>query len=171
MSEASKDYGKGHFLIANPILPDPNFSRTVVLLCNHDDQGSFGLVINRSAPISTKEVFEEMGEAQYFSGQKIITEGDPPDFIFIIKKGEVSITKKKFLFKTVELGKLLPGDIFGETAMLSYGPRTATCTATKKTTCFLMFKSTFHYMIKYHPEFKKHVENLSAQRTLGRKTK
>jgi CRP-like cAMP-binding protein len=117
------------------------------------------------------EVFEEMGEAQYFSGQKIITEGDPPDFIFIIKKGEVSITKKKFLFKTVELGKLLPGDIFGETAMLSYGPRTATCTATKKTTCFLMFKSTFHYMIKYHPEFKKHVENLSAQRTLGRKTK
>jgi CRP-like cAMP-binding protein len=117
------------------------------------------------------EVFEEMGEAQYFSGQKIIKEGDPPDFIFIIKKGEVSITKKKFLFKTVELGKLLPGDIFGETAMLSYGPRTATCTATKKTTCFLMFKSTFHYMIKYHPEFKKHVENLSAQRTLGRKTK
>ena len=60
MSEASKDYGKGHFLIANPVLPDPNFSRTVVLLCNHDDQGSFGLVINRSAPISAKEVFEEM---------------------------------------------------------------------------------------------------------------
>jgi CRP-like cAMP-binding protein len=112
-----------------------------------------------------------MGEAQYFSGQKIITEGDPPDFIFIIKDGEVSITKKRFLFKTVELGKLHPGDIFGETAMLSYSPRTATCTATKDTVCFLMFKSTFHYMLKYHPKFKKHVEDLSAHRTLNRKNK
>jgi CRP-like cAMP-binding protein len=117
------------------------------------------------------EIFEEMGEAQYFSGQKIITEGDPPDFIFIIKEGEVSITKKKFLFKTVELGRLHPGDIFGEIAMLSYAPRAATCTATKDTVCFLMFKSTFHYMLKYYPEFKKHVEDLSAQRTLGRKIK
>jgi CRP-like cAMP-binding protein len=117
------------------------------------------------------EIFEEMGEAQYFVGEKIITEGDPPDFIFIIKEGEVDVTKKKFLFKTVELGKLHPGNIFGETAMLSYGPRTATCTATKDTVCFLMFKSTFHYMLKYHPEFKNHVEELSAQRTLGHKIK
>ncbi len=117
------------------------------------------------------EIFEEMGQAQYFSGQKIISEGDPPDFIFVIKEGEVSITMKRFLFKTVELGRLHPGDIFGETAMLSYAPRTATCTATKDTICFLMFKSTFHYMIKYYPEFKKHVEDLSAQRTLSRKIK
>ncbi len=42
------------------------------------------------------EIFEEMGEAQYFSGQTIIKEGDHPDFIFVIKEGEVSITKKKF---------------------------------------------------------------------------
>jgi putative transcriptional regulator len=69
MSEASKDYGKGHFLIANPVLPDPNFSRSVVLLCNHDDQGSFGLVINQSAPISAKEVFEEIGFMDSPSGK------------------------------------------------------------------------------------------------------
>ena len=61
MLEANEGYGKGHFLVANPVLPDPNFSRTVVLLCNHDDNGSFGLVINRSAPISAKEVFTDMG--------------------------------------------------------------------------------------------------------------
>lgn len=37
----------GCFLIANPTLRDPNFSRTVVLLCEHTDQGSMGLIINR----------------------------------------------------------------------------------------------------------------------------
>lgn len=50
-------YGKGSFLIANPVLPDPNFSRTVVLLCNHNDEGSFGLVINRNSGLKSPEVF------------------------------------------------------------------------------------------------------------------
>jgi len=50
-------YGKGYFLIANPVLPDPNFSRTVILLCNHNDQGSFGLVLNRSTKLKAREVF------------------------------------------------------------------------------------------------------------------
>jgi putative transcriptional regulator len=49
-------YGKGFFLIANPVLPDPNFSRTVVLLCNHNDEGSFGLVVNRSTKLSTSDI-------------------------------------------------------------------------------------------------------------------
>jgi putative transcriptional regulator len=65
----NEEYGKGYFLIANPVLPDPNFSRTVVLLCNHDDEGSFGLVINRSAPIDSKEVFAEMGMSKFPSGK------------------------------------------------------------------------------------------------------
>ena len=59
--QSIEEYGKGYFLIANPVLPDPNFSRTVVLLCNHDDMGSFGLVINRPALVNSKEVFKEMG--------------------------------------------------------------------------------------------------------------
>jgi putative transcriptional regulator len=50
-------YGKGSFLIANPVLPDPNFSRTVVLLCNHNEEGSFGLVINRNSGLKSTEVF------------------------------------------------------------------------------------------------------------------
>jgi len=41
------DIRSGCFLIANPTLRDPNFSRTVVLLCEHNDAGSMGLVINR----------------------------------------------------------------------------------------------------------------------------
>lgn len=37
----------GMLLIAEPFLKDPNFSRTVVLLCEHKQEGSFGLVLNR----------------------------------------------------------------------------------------------------------------------------
>lgn len=37
----------GRLLIANPLLPDPNFDRTVVLLIAHGEEGAFGLVLNR----------------------------------------------------------------------------------------------------------------------------
>lgn len=38
----------GTLLIADPFLKDPNFARSVVLLCEHrEEQGSFGFVINK----------------------------------------------------------------------------------------------------------------------------
>jgi len=35
------------FLLSMPQLNDPNFKRTVVLLCQHDADGAFGLIVNR----------------------------------------------------------------------------------------------------------------------------
>jgi putative transcriptional regulator len=40
---------QGKLLVASPALADPNFSRTVVLLLAHGDQGGLGLVLNRSS--------------------------------------------------------------------------------------------------------------------------
>ncbi len=37
----------GKFLVATPGAHDPHFSKTVVLVCNHDDQGAMGIVVNR----------------------------------------------------------------------------------------------------------------------------
>jgi putative transcriptional regulator len=37
----------GILLIADPFLKDPNFKRTVVFMCEHQDEGSFGFVLNR----------------------------------------------------------------------------------------------------------------------------
>ncbi|HEY4149597.1 MAG TPA: YqgE/AlgH family protein [Chitinophagaceae bacterium] len=39
--------GPGILLIADPFLKDPNFKRTVVFLCEHQEEGSFGFVLNR----------------------------------------------------------------------------------------------------------------------------
>jgi putative transcriptional regulator len=37
----------GKLLVATPVIGDPNFDRTVVLLLEHGDEGAFGLVLNR----------------------------------------------------------------------------------------------------------------------------
>lgn len=47
-------------LLAMPQLADPNFSRAVVLMIEHSDQGSFGLVINHPSPIKATELLESL---------------------------------------------------------------------------------------------------------------
>lgn len=51
---------KGRLLISEPFLQDPNFDRTVVLLCEHDEEGSFGFIINKPAEVNVGEVMEEL---------------------------------------------------------------------------------------------------------------
>ena len=41
------DPAAGILLISDPFLKDPNFIRSVVLLCEHQEAGSFGFVLNR----------------------------------------------------------------------------------------------------------------------------
>ena len=53
---------KGQLLVASPHLLDPNFVRTVVLLIHHSDEGSFGVVLNRPADNTIKELWEQVGE-------------------------------------------------------------------------------------------------------------
>ena len=49
-----------HFLIAMPMLDDPNFSRTVTYLCAHNDEGAMGIIINRPIGIELREVLAQM---------------------------------------------------------------------------------------------------------------
>ena len=47
-------------LLAMPQLADPNFSRAVVLMIEHGEQGSFGLVINHPSPIRASELLQSL---------------------------------------------------------------------------------------------------------------
>ena len=48
------------FLIAMPSLADPNFHRTVTLMCAHSDEGAMGIVINRPLDIRFTAVLDHM---------------------------------------------------------------------------------------------------------------
>lgn len=52
--------GPGILLIADPFLKDPNFLRTVVFLCEHRQEGSFGFVINRRYEHTLDQLIPEL---------------------------------------------------------------------------------------------------------------
>jgi putative transcriptional regulator len=60
----------GHFLIAMPALNDSFFNQAVTYICEHDEKGSFGIIINQETDITLKQIVNEM---------KIETDGDYND--------------------------------------------------------------------------------------------
>lgn len=59
---ANINLDKGVFLVSEPFLPDPNFKRTVVLLAEHDADGSIGFVLNRRTNLLLNDVLEDFPE-------------------------------------------------------------------------------------------------------------
>jgi len=79
-------------LIALPALEDPNFSRSVTLICQHDDDGAMGVVVNRASEYTLGEVFKQMGiETQDDSllDQRVLAGGPVhPERGFVLHDGE-----------------------------------------------------------------------------------
>jgi putative transcriptional regulator len=46
----------GRLLVATPVLDDPNFRRTVVLLLDHSGEGALGIVVNRPLQVDVSAV-------------------------------------------------------------------------------------------------------------------
>ena len=55
----------GILLIADPFLKDPNFLRTVVLICDHKEEGSFGFVLNREYENTLDELIPQLEDFKF----------------------------------------------------------------------------------------------------------
>ena len=51
---------RGKLILASPVLKDPNFARTVVLIAEHTDEGAMGLVLNRPAESTVGEAVPDL---------------------------------------------------------------------------------------------------------------
>jgi putative transcriptional regulator len=63
MDPMGSDPKAGRLLVATPLLEDPNFRRTVVLVVEHEaEQGSLGVVLNQPTTVGVGQVLEEWTE-------------------------------------------------------------------------------------------------------------
>ncbi|MAV38092.1 MAG: hypothetical protein CMJ59_21860 [Planctomycetaceae bacterium] len=53
---------RGQFLVASPHLPDPHFSRSVVLMLQHNSSGAVGVVLNRPTDNTIGDLWQHVGD-------------------------------------------------------------------------------------------------------------
>jgi putative transcriptional regulator len=94
MASASRIDLTNQFLIAMPGMADENFEGSVIYLCEHNEKGALGLVINKPIDIKLKNLFEkvelkldrhELGEQPVYFGGPVQTERG---FVLHDKRGE-----------------------------------------------------------------------------------
>ena len=68
---------KNHFLIAMPSLADPRFSQSVTYICEHNEGGAMGLVINQNASMSYSELFNQLSLNKDYGDDSPLLIGGP----------------------------------------------------------------------------------------------
>lgn len=109
-------------LLAMPQLSDPNFSRAVVLMIEHSEEGSFGLVINHPSPIKATELLESLEMTWRGDDAAVVWAGGPvsPSTGWVLHEplaiapvgggGTIAITPGISLSMSPERLRLIAGD-------------------------------------------------------------
>ena len=79
---------QGHLLVSSPLLVDPNFRRTVVLMTHHDDEGAMGLVLSRPSEVLVADAVPELA-ALPGTGERIYVGGPvQPEAVVVLVEHE-----------------------------------------------------------------------------------
>ncbi len=95
-------------------------------------------------------LFREFG-CQFKAGSSIFQEGDPGDLVYIILTGEVQVSKT-VRDKSRILATLSRGDFFGEMALISDKPRSATVTVMKDCRMLALGRKIFFRILRSNYE-------------------
>jgi CRP-like cAMP-binding protein len=93
------------------------------------------------------------------AGKEMATEGDRGREFFVLLKGEAEVTKGGKRINTMK-----EGDFFGEIALVTKMPRTATVTATSDVDVLVITEPAFDSLLKKSPEIGRGVAEALAER-------
>ena len=106
------------------------------------------------------DMFRNQSNVYIFAaGETIFHQGDPRDFMFVVKKGEVEIRLGHRVLEVVG-----PGGIFGEMAMINGHERTATTVALTDCAVVAVDQKRFQFMVQQTPCFAIEVMRVLADR-------
>lgn len=94
----------GALLVATPLLLDPNFARSVVLLLNHDDDGTVGVVLDRPTEIPVGEYLPDWEDVA--SPPAVVFHGGP-----VQQEVGIGVGIRSGMLELVDLGEVPDPDI------------------------------------------------------------
>jgi len=111
-------------------------------------------------------VAEKLTEVSFAGGATVFEQGSEADSFYLIYSGKVRVVRKKD-GKEEELANLVPDDYFGEMALISSQPRSATVEAMQDSLCLRLSKIDFQELIKSFPSIMPNLEIAIASRKLA----
>ena len=114
-------YLNNQLIVAMPSLADPDFFHTVTYLCQHNEEGALGIMINRPAEMRLGEIFKQMkirvtspcaaetlvfagGPVQQERGFVLHTTGEGWDTSMVISES-MSLTTSRDVIEAIAVGK------------------------------------------------------------------
>ncbi len=109
-----------HFLIAMPAMADPNFSRTLTFVCEHNERGALGIVVNRPIDVTLGALFRQVDIALADSplADEPVFYGGPVQFDhgFVLHRpvgdwkstlpvGEIGLTTSRDILEAIAAGR------------------------------------------------------------------
>ena len=89
-------------------------------------------------------------ERHYLAGEIVFDEGEEGEGVYIVLSGKFIATRKGML-KRKKIGEILPGECFGEIALLEATPRLATVVAEESSVVLAMFRPELERLAEARP--------------------
>ncbi|MDX8390919.1 MAG: cyclic nucleotide-binding domain-containing protein [Mariprofundaceae bacterium] len=104
--------------------------------------------------------------SSFSRGDEIVREGEAGDVFYLVRSGKVNLFTTDMADKSeqVPLGSMQSGNFFGEVALLTNKPRTATVIADSKVELMELSRANFDKIANYYPSVRKIVEAYQKQR-------
>lgn len=101
----------------------------------------------------------------YAAGENVFRQGQTGDAFYIVYTGRVEVKVKPGLLSFAKtVARLGPGDFFGEIALVSSSPRTATVTCPEPAQLFTLVAADFAFVLDKNPATRAEMQRIAARR-------
>ena len=96
------------------------------------------------------------------AGTRIVSQGESPEFFYVIQSGRVLVFRETEDHIRTQLTELGPGDYFGEVALVTGQPRTASVETIEESVLIKVSKEEFDHLLDHNPKLARHIINQLA---------
>jgi small-conductance mechanosensitive channel len=110
---------------------------------------------------------EGLRYAPFTAGEVVTRQGDQAHWLYLILEGTAQVSVRGESGEQRVVAQLKAGDVFGEMALMTGAPRSATVTASSDVECYRLDKQVFQEVLRARPELAETVAEILAQRSLS----
>ena len=111
-----------------------------------------------------EDVGSRLKPSRFAQDETVIKQGEPGDEMYFIESGRARVVREMSSTRALVLAELEAGDLFGEMALLTGAPRSATVTALSELNLWILGKADFDSLVTSYPNLALAVSRLLSER-------